>query len=337
LDELLLGGLSTSISALNANLFLSIAVAATGICLPIGLSFSLLRLANATSLQAFAAGAALCSTSLGTTFTVLKTSALTKSRLGVVLTSAAMMDDVVGLVMVQIISNLRSGSAGARVATVIRPVFVSLAFAVILPLCCRFLLLPGWLWLESNKGMLGFKHVLQRREIPFLLHTSLLLGFVTGASYAGTSNLFAAYLAGTMISWWDTLTAPSAEQDRPSPSLATTIDPQGHVPEEGAGEGQSGRCRALEQYTNCLEPLEGPLVGDTIIEAPVPKRGPSPVPEMPSKATQTISETNGLMLQVNSRTGVAVYERYYLAPVDSILKPLFFVKPNHRHHFWGKR
>jgi hypothetical protein len=57
---------------------------------------------------------------------------------------------------------------------------------------------------------------------------------------------------------------------------------------------------------------------------------------MPSKATQTISETDGLMLEVNSRTGVAVYKRYYLAPVDTILKPLFFVKPNHRHHFCGK-
>ena len=308
------------------------AVAATGICLPIGLSFSLLRLANATSLQAFAAGAALCSTSLGTTFTVLKTSGLTQSRLGVVLTSAAMMDDVVGLVMVQVISNLRSGSAGASATTAIRPVFVSLAFAVILPLCCRFLLLPGWLWLESNKGMLGVKHVLQRREILFLLHTSLLLGFVTGASYAGTSNLFAAYLAGAMISWWDTLTAPSAGQERPSPTL---IDSQEHMPKEGAGEGPS-KCRTLEQYTNCPAPSQGPLIGDTIIEAPVPKRGPSSVPEMPSKATQTILETDGLMLEVNSRTGVAVYKRYYLAPVDTILKPLFFVKPNHRHHFCGK-
>jgi hypothetical protein len=335
LDELPLGGLSTSISALKANLFLSIAVAITGICLPIGLSFSLLRLANATSLQAFAAGAALCSTSLGTTFTVLKTSALTKSRLGVVLTSAAMMDDVVGLVMVQIISNLRSGSAGARATTVIRPVFVSLAFAVILPLCCRFLLLPAWLWLESNKGMLGLKHVLHRRETPFLLHTCLLLGFVTGASYAGTSNLFAAYLAGAMISWWDALTAPSARQDRPSPSLAATIDSQDRVPEEGAGEGQSGRCRALEQYTNCPEPSGGPLIGDNTIEALVSKRGPSSVAEMLSKATQTIPETSGLILQVNSRTGVAVYEQYYLAPVDRILKPLFFVKLNHRHHFWA--
>lgn len=56
----------------------------------------LVVLANATPLQAFAAGAALCSTSLGTTFTVMQTSGLSATRMGVVLTSAAMMDDVVG-------------------------------------------------------------------------------------------------------------------------------------------------------------------------------------------------------------------------------------------------
>jgi hypothetical protein len=216
------------------------------------------------------------------------------------------------------------------VTTVIRPVFVSLAFAVILPLCCRFLFLPAWLWLESNKGMLSFRHALQRKEIPFLLHTSLLLGFIAGASYAGTSNLFAAYLAGAMISWWDTVVVPSIGQKRPSPNLAITIDSQGHVPEEGVGKGQGRTRKALDRHTNCPEPSEGPLVGDTAIEASVSKHGSSSVPEMPSKATQTMSETDRLMLQTYSGTGVAVYERYYLAPVDRILKPLFFVKPDHR-------
>lgn len=82
---------------MKANLALSSGVAATGIALPIGLSYVLLLLANATPLQAFAAGSALCSTSLGTTFAVMQTSGLSATRMGVVLTSAAMMDDVVGM------------------------------------------------------------------------------------------------------------------------------------------------------------------------------------------------------------------------------------------------
>ena len=101
------GGVSTSFAAVKDNLWLSIAVALTGITLPIALSFSLKGLmTSTTNLQAFAAGAALCSTSLGTTFNVLAASGLTTTRLGTVLTTAAMLDDVVGLIMVQVISNL---------------------------------------------------------------------------------------------------------------------------------------------------------------------------------------------------------------------------------------
>ena len=91
------GGLRTSFKALKANLLLSVGVACTGIALPIGASYALLSLVGATPLQAFAAGAALCSTSLGTTFTVMTATGLSSTRMGTVLTSAAMMDDVVGM------------------------------------------------------------------------------------------------------------------------------------------------------------------------------------------------------------------------------------------------
>ena len=138
------GGLSTSIKSMKANLLLSTCVAITGIAAPMGLSFILGPMVGATLIQSFAAGAALCSTSLGTTFTVLGTSGLVSTRLGSVLTTAAMMDDVVGLVMVQIVSSL--GSSGSQSpssispATVIRPVLVSAAFAVRVRQCGLF---PG--------------------------------------------------------------------------------------------------------------------------------------------------------------------------------------------------
>ncbi|KAK8204658.1 Sodium/hydrogen exchanger family-domain-containing protein [Phyllosticta capitalensis] len=201
------GGLSTAFASLKANLLLSVAVAITGIGLPIGLSFILQDLVGATPLQAFAAGAALCSTSLGTTFTVLSTSGLTRSRLGVVLTSAAMMDDVVGLVMVQVISNLGGSSSSFDATTVIRPVFVSLAFAVLTPLVCRFIVKPATVFLNRRRekepnGML--EKMLSHQHTPFAIHTALLFALVAGGSFAGTSNLFTAYIAGACISWWDT-------------------------------------------------------------------------------------------------------------------------------------
>ena len=197
------GGLTTSFRSLKANLSLSSCVALTGIAIPIGLSFILMKLTEATPLQAFAAGAALCSTSLGTTFTVMQTSGLNTTRMGVVLTSAAMMDDVVGLVMVQVISNLGSGEFSA--VTVVRPVFVSIGFGFGVVFGCRYVVLPltrlvrGW-GAEHAKSRFakGFSSV----ESAWIIHVLLLVAMVTGATYAGTSNLFAAYLAGAGISWW---------------------------------------------------------------------------------------------------------------------------------------
>ncbi|CZT08174.1 related to Na+/H+ antiporter [Rhynchosporium agropyri] len=200
------GGLTTSFRSLKANLALSAAVAITGICFPIALSFVLVSLSNATPIQAFAAGAALCSTSLGTTFTILSTSGLSTTRLGVVLSSAAMMDDVVGLIMVQVISNLGASSDTFSAETVVRPLAVSVGLAVVIPLLCRFVALPLTKYLnEIRKSNLGgvVDQACRHKYSAFIIQTAILLGLVTGATYAGTSNLFAAYLAGAASSWWD--------------------------------------------------------------------------------------------------------------------------------------
>lgn len=66
------GGLSTDLELLVSNLPLSTLCAMTGIGLPVALSFALLVPGYGyTPLEAFAAGAALCSTSLGTTLMAL--------------------------------------------------------------------------------------------------------------------------------------------------------------------------------------------------------------------------------------------------------------------------
>ncbi|KAJ5688905.1 Sodium/hydrogen exchanger family-domain-containing protein [Penicillium macrosclerotiorum] len=197
------GGLATSIKAVKANLIVSLCVAITGICVPMGLSFILKELVGATSLQAFAAGAALSATSLGTTLTILSTTDLIATRLGTVTTSAAMLDDVVGLVMVQIISNLGGSGSSFGVSTVIRPIFVSIGFAVGVFLLCACILQP------IAKRITPFRSKLPDAtgtpQFAFIAHTVFLVGFVAGATYAGTSSLFAAYLTGVIVSWFDGL------------------------------------------------------------------------------------------------------------------------------------
>ncbi|OAF58753.1 hypothetical protein VC83_06107 [Pseudogymnoascus destructans] len=163
------------------------------------LSFVLQSVVDATPIQAFAAGAALCSTSLGTTFSILNASGLSTTRFGTVLSSAAMMDDVVGLVMVQVISNIGETSESFSAVTVVRPLAVSFGLAIAVLLSCRLVAQPLTTWLNgvrksSPNGTLNT--LCQATHTAFIIHTLVLAVLVTAATYAGTSNLFASYLAG---------------------------------------------------------------------------------------------------------------------------------------------
>jgi Kef-type K+ transport system membrane component KefB len=201
-----------------------------------GLSFILKEIVSATSLQSFAAGAALSATSLGTTFTILSTTQLITTRLGTVTTSAAMLDDVVGLVMIQIISNL-GGANSFSAATVIRPVFVSIGFAVGLLLLCAFCLQP------VLKKLLGYKDkfpaFVGTAQFAFLAQTCVLVGIMAGATYAGTSSLFAAYLAGVIVSWFDGLVA---EAKIPIPSLQSGNSHDQNLNRQGSTRNSKNGC-----------------------------------------------------------------------------------------------
>ncbi|KAI1427863.1 Sodium/hydrogen exchanger family-domain-containing protein [Xylaria sp. FL1777] len=273
------GGVETNVVALRKNLVLSVAVAVTGVIVPIGLSFALLAPAgpflgtdsSASLLPAFAAGAALCSTSLGTTFSVLQASGLSRTRLGAVLASAALIDDVVGLVMVRIIASLgQTGNKGIEPATILRPVLVSAAFAVAVPLVCRYVLKPAQGTLgriikgsdkkekqngernASNKARV--RAWVSSREAAFLIQTAFLILLIVAADYAGTSVLLAAYLAGVVVSWWHGEWNDSEESPQ-SPCVDTppfmgqeTQEVDGREP-ESTGGGSSSDKRDQETLT----------------------------------------------------------------------------------------
>ncbi|CAG9949899.1 unnamed protein product [Clonostachys rosea f. rosea IK726] len=232
------GGLATSFKTLKANIVLSSGVALTGIAVPMGFSFLLQSMVGASSLQAFAAGAALCSTSLGTTFTILGTSGLSSTRLGVVLTSAAMMDDVVGLIVVQIVSNLGNGG-DFNAVTVVRPIMVSIAFALLVPIVSRFVVIPVTLKLNEirvSNPTSNLALLLKRPQTALVTHTLLLLGLVIGGTYSGTSSLLAAYIAGAAISWWDS----EVDHPTPAPETISTGDTEiNSTTQSMSGEGQS--------------------------------------------------------------------------------------------------
>jgi Kef-type K+ transport system membrane component KefB len=282
---------------LKANLLLSSGVALTGIAVPIGLSYTLQGLLNATPVQAFAAGAALCSTSLGTTFTVLNSSGLAASRLGVILTSAAMMDDVVGLVMVQVISNL--GGDDFSWVTVVRPVLISVAFAIVAPLVCLFIARPLTLWTNryrENHLTAEFDKIMRKSGTAFVIHTLILLGLVTGATYSRTSNLFAAYIAGASISWWDSevphVVQPTTKQEEELEQTASA--PLTSATGQHSSDVSDGNVQAAHSSSKITD-------------------GASPKPSL-----------NADQKDHNVNSGSFIYEQYYHPAVSKILQPLFF-------------
>lgn len=262
-------------------------VALTGIAAPIGLSFVLLGLLPLSPVQAFAAGAALCSTSLGTTFTVLATSGLTESRLGVVLSSAAMMDDVVGLIMVQIISSLGAGSTFSAV-TVIRPVFVFIAFAVVIPLLARFVAKPTMIHVRGRLDQpthAKYRSLLCCPKAAFVYQTAILLAMITGATYAGTSNLFAAYLAGASVTW---LCGRLEARPAPRSVVDSTVS------------------------------TSGPSATATGLQQPAKESDRS-------GSTATHAVTHTAESHTDERcSGKAIYESFYMPVVDYVLRPFFF-------------
>jgi Kef-type K+ transport system membrane component KefB len=199
-----------------------------------------------------------------------------------------MMDDVVGLVMVQIIPTLGAGLSFTEI-TVIRPVFVSIAFAVLIPLICLFIAKPvmqsACAYLERSKNA-RYKVIFWSPKAALVYQTTILLAMVTGATYAGTSNLFAAYLAGAAVTWLgDSVTVN--EEPQP-PSTGNTI-PQ--------AQGQSPRAQSHSSHST----RPGSTTGNT-----------------GNVATSTTHEPS------NPCSGRAVYEHYYSPAVESLLRPLFF-------------
>ncbi|KAE8372484.1 Cation/H+ exchanger [Aspergillus bertholletiae] len=205
------GGLGARLDLLKENLVVSTIGAATGVCFPIGLSYLLLYLGYGYgAVETFIIGAALSATSLGTTFAVIasasKTVDLAQTRVGSVLVSAAVIDDVVGLVLSSIISDLgKLSNSDASLGWIIgRPIVASFGMAIVTPLVTKFLFAPIF------RRYVEFHFARYDHISNIILMTLVLCAFISIAAYTGTSVLFGAFLAGTFLSY-----LPSKRPDGP--------------------------------------------------------------------------------------------------------------------------
>ncbi|KAJ2912632.1 hypothetical protein MD484_g7787, partial [Candolleomyces efflorescens] len=225
-------GLSTPAALLLNlhNLAASLLVGLTGILVPIALSLALFHAAFRFSLlTSFAAGAALCSTSLGTTVSLLSGD-MKKSRLGVVLVTAALFDDIVGLMIAGVIANLvpssTGGGSGIHWSTIARPILVSVAFALgtpVLALIARRLVVRGRAPFPVVRHRMCSALNIKPTHVHLFVIVSTLLAFVATSHLAGTSELFGAYLAGAFLGH---VFAPQDEDDHSENPMLETFTSQ---------------------------------------------------------------------------------------------------------------
>lgn len=146
--------------------------------------------------------AALTTDNPGTTFAVIssasKTIDLGQTRVGSVLVSAAVIDDVVGLVMSSVIGDLGQLSGGKDVNLgwlIGRPIVASIAMTILTPILTKWFFAPLFRrYIEYHFAR--FDHISN-----IVLMTLVLCAFIAIAAYAGTSILFGAFLAGTFLTY----------------------------------------------------------------------------------------------------------------------------------------
>lgn len=153
-------------------------------------------------MHALSSGAALASTSLGTTFFVLRTVGekegydLAGTRIGAILQAAALIDDVVALVLLSVITALGAGDGGSEGLgwTIGRPILASVVMALLGPAVAFG---PArWLWRRGGVGKVVEKGGV-RAELAVAV--AVLSAFLAIAFFAGTTMLLGAFLAGVFL------------------------------------------------------------------------------------------------------------------------------------------
>ncbi|CAP79057.1 Pc06g00640 [Penicillium rubens Wisconsin 54-1255] len=197
------GGLGARVDLLKQNFTLSMIGATTGVVFPIGLSYLLLYLGfGYGAVETFIIGASLSATSLGTTFAVISSTSgsvnLAETRVGSVLVSAAVIDDVVGLIMLSVIGDLGKLSGGGDVNLgwlIGRPIVASIGMALVMPIVTKWVFAPFFRKFIEHR-FARYDHISN-----IILMTLVLSAFIAIAGFTGTSVLFGAFLAGVFLTY----------------------------------------------------------------------------------------------------------------------------------------
>jgi len=181
-------GLETDLKRLLSVGGAAAAVAVTGVILPFVLGYFVGRALGLTLIPAIVGGAALTATSVGITARVFSDLGQLKSAEGQIVLGAAVIDDVIGLVILAIVSDLVAGNAPS-VLGVVRATGIAFGFLAAVVFVGR-LVVP---WLFARIASTGKENT--------LASMGLVLAFLlaVAASQIGSALIVGAFAAGLVL------------------------------------------------------------------------------------------------------------------------------------------
>ncbi len=164
-------------------------VGLVGMVLPFGFGFALMKLAGATQLVAVFVGAAMTATSIGISARVLAEKGYLRKDEGKIILGAAVIDDILGVVILSVVSGIAKGGS-LEVIDIVRIVVTSLGFLV------------GAIVI-GNRAMPVFLRIVRAlRTRGDLLAASLVFAFSLAylAELLGSAAIIGAFAAGLVLS-----------------------------------------------------------------------------------------------------------------------------------------
>lgn len=163
-------------------------VAVLGVIAPFGLGWGLLRLWGEPQIESIFVGAAMVATSVGITAQVLAAKGLLQERASRIILAAAVIDDVLGLIILALVSSLAKGEVN----------FVELALTAALAIGFTVIVVI-WGARTMQRVVPHMNRKLRGAETQFTLAMILLFGLSVVAVYAGVAAIIGAFLAGMVL------------------------------------------------------------------------------------------------------------------------------------------
>ena len=198
-------GLETDLKEIKSTGVISLLVAAMGVVVPLGGGYLLYSafygfapVGDDSFWTAVFMGVIMTATSVGITVEVLRELGKLKSKVGTIILSAAIIDDVIGIVLLAFVSGLKnssSGGSGEALMVIVRTILFFICSVV-----AGIVLHKLFYWLEKYRP--------HTRRVPiFSLVTCLLFSWAAEAIF-GIADITGAFVAGVIIR-----TVKSASED----------------------------------------------------------------------------------------------------------------------------